>query len=133
MTDLISGRLQMMFAAVALALPYVKAGKLKGLAVSSGQRVPAAADYPTIAEAGLPDYEATTWYGVMVPIGTPNHIVTRLHAAFAAALNSADLRAQLNNQGFELVGSTPSQFATRVRTELSKWAKVVKSANIHTD
>ncbi|MBI4191885.1 MAG: tripartite tricarboxylate transporter substrate binding protein [Betaproteobacteria bacterium] len=133
MTDLMSGQIQMMFNTLGIALPLVKAGKLKGLAVSSSRRVPTAPDHPTIAEAGLAGYEASTWYGVMVPVGTPTPIVSKLHAAFVAALNTPELRERLTNQSYELVGNTPSQFAEYVRTEIPKWAGVIKSSGVKTD
>jgi len=133
MTDLMSGQIQMMFNTLGIALPLVKAGKLKGLAVTSSRRAPTAPDHPTIAEAGLAGYEASTWYGVMVPAGTPSPIVAKLHAAFVAALNTPELRERLTNQSYELVGNTPGQFAEYVRTEIPKWAGVIKSSGVKTD
>lgn len=133
LTDLMSGEIQMMFNTLAVAVPHVKGGKLKGLAVSSNRRVPVAPDYPTIAESGLPGYEATTWYGVMLPAGTPSSIVARLQKTFVAALNSPELRDRLTSQSFEIVGSNSSEFAAYVRVEIPKWAKVVKSSNAKSD
>ena len=132
-TDLFSGQIQMMFIALSAALPHVNAGKLKGLAIASGQRVSAAPDYPTVAEAGLPGFEMTPWYGVMVSAGTPSPIVSRLHAAFVAGLNAPDVRERLTKDGFELAGSTSAEFAIYVRTEVTKWAKVVKASGASDD
>lgn len=131
--DLMSGQIQMMFNTLAVAVPHVKGGKLKGLAVTSTRRVPVAPDYPTIAESGLPGYEATTWYGVMLPAQTPSSIVEKLHKTFVAAMNSPELRDRLASQSFEIVGSNPSEFAAYVRSEIPKWTKVVKSSNATPD
>ena len=133
LADLMSGQLQMMFNTLAVALPLVKGAKLKGLAVSSSRRISLAPDYPTLAESGLPGYEATTWYGVMAPAGTPAPAIAKLHRTFVAALNSPDLQDKLASQSFELVGSSPAEFAAYVRAEIPKWAKVVKSSDAKPD
>ena len=133
LADLMSGQLQMMFNTLAVALPLVKGAKLKGLAVSSSRRISLAPDYPTLAESGLPGYEATTWYGVMAPAGTPAPAIAKLHRIFVTALNSPDIQDKLANQSFELVGSNPVEFAAYVRAEIPKWAKVVKSSDAKPD
>ena len=127
-TALLSGQIQMMLNTPPVILPQVRAGRMKALAIASTRRIPGAPDLPTGAEAGLPGFEVTTWYGVMVPTGTPGPIVTKLHDAFVAALNAPDVRERLLNESFELVGSSPSEFAAYVRTEIPKWAKVVKAS-----
>lgn len=132
-TDLISGQIQVMFNTLPVILPHVRTGRMKGLAIASGRRIPAAPDLPTVAEAGLPGFEASTWYGVMVPAGTPSPIVNKLHGAFVAALNAPDVRERLTNENFELVGSTPAEFAMYVRAEIPKWAKVVKASGARID
>lgn len=132
-TDLISGQIQMLFNTLPVILPHVRTGRMKGLAIASSRRIPAAPDLPTVAEAGLPEFEASTWYGVMVPVGTPSPIVNKLHRAFVAALNAPDVRERLTNENFELVGSTPMEFAMYVRAEIPKWAKVVKASGARID
>lgn len=132
-TDLISGRIQMMFNSLPVVLPQVRAGRMKGLAISSTRRIPAAIDFPTVAEAGLPGFEAMAWYGVMVPAGTPSAIVNKLHAAFVAALNATDVRERLTTENYELMGSTPAEFGKYVRAEIPKWANVVKVSGARID
>lgn len=132
-TDLISGRIQMMFNTLPVLLPHVRTGRMKGLAIASSRRIPAAPDLPTVAEAGLLGFEVSTWYGVMVPAGTPSPVVNKLHGAFVAALNGPDVRERLTNENFELVGSTPAEFAMHVRAEIPKWAKVVKASGARID
>lgn len=130
MTDLMSGQIQMMFNTLGVALAQVKAGKLRGLALSSSRRFPTAPEYPTIAEAGVAGYEAYTWYGIMVPTGTPGSIVSKLNAGFVSALRAPELRERLIGQSYQIVGSTPTDFAAHVRAEIQKWAKVIKSSRI---
>lgn len=125
-TDIIAGRVQMMFFTIPAALPHVKSGKLKALAVASLQRSRRFADVPTMHEAGLPGFEATTWFGVMVPAKTPPVVVKKLHEVFTAAMKAPDIRERLIAQGFEPIGSTPQQFGDYVRAEIPKWARVVQ-------
>lgn len=126
--DLIAGRIQMMFFTIAAGLPHVKAGRLKALAIASARRTPHAPGMPTVAESGVPGYEAGTWYGVLVPAGTPEPIVVKLHDTFTAALNAPDVKKRLTGLGYELVGSTPRQFAAYIESEIKKWARVVKAS-----
>lgn len=126
--DLIAGRIQMMFFTIAAGLPHVKAGRLKALAIASAKRTPLAPEIPTVAESGVPGYEAGTWYGVLVPAGTSGQVVVKLHEAFAAALNVPHVRKRLTGLGFEVVGSTPQQFAGYIESEIKKWARVVKAS-----
>lgn len=127
-TDIIAGRVQMMFFTVSAALPHVTSGRLKALAIASARRSQLVPDIPTVSEAGLPGFEATTWFGVMVPSGTPAPVVGKLHSAFVSALNSMEVRERLSAQGFEIVGSTPDEFDAYVRREIPKWAKVVRTS-----
>lgn len=128
--DLIAGQVQMMFFTVSVALPHIKTGRLKGVAIASAHRSHLAPDIPTVAESGIPGFEATTWFGVMVPRGTPPPIVAKLHSVFTAALNASDVRQRLTNQGFDIAGSSPPEFTQYVRAEISKWAKVIKESGI---
>jgi tripartite-type tricarboxylate transporter receptor subunit TctC len=131
--DLISGQIQVLLNTPPVILPHVRAGRIKGLAVASSRRIPAAPDMPTVAEAGLPGFEVSTWYGVMVPAGTPGPIVDKLHGALVAALNAPDVRERLAHENLELVGSTPAAFALHIRAEIPKWAKVVKASGARID
>jgi tripartite-type tricarboxylate transporter receptor subunit TctC len=132
-TDLIAGQVQASFFTVSAALPYTTSGRLKALAIASSRRTPLAPDLPTVGEAGLPGFEATTWFGVMVPRGTPAPVVGKLHSVFVAALNAPGVRERISNQGFEIVGSSPAEFSSYVRNEVPKWAKVVKFSGASVD
>jgi tripartite-type tricarboxylate transporter receptor subunit TctC len=129
MTDLLAGQVQLMFDNLANALPNVKAGKLHALAVTTRRRSPAMPDLPTIAESGLPGFDLSTWFGVMVPAGTPPEIITRLNAEIVRALNANDMRERLEKMGAEPpAGNTPENFAAFIRAEAAKYAKVIKDS-----
>jgi len=126
-TDLLAGRVDMSFFTFSGALPYTSSGRLRALGLASTRRSALAPNLPTIGETGLPDFEATTWFGIMVPRGTQSSVVSKLHSAFFSALNIPGVRERLTNQGFEVVGSSPAEFAAYVKSEIPKWAKVVKA------
>jgi tripartite-type tricarboxylate transporter receptor subunit TctC len=128
--DLLAGQVSVMAPNVLTALPHIKAGKLRALAVTSGKRSEALPEVPTIAEAGVPGYESVQWYGVLAPAGTPREIVGRLHAEIAKALRAGDVRERLAADGAEPVGSSPEEFGAFIRAEIAKWAKVAKAAGI---
>ena len=127
--DLMSGQTQVMFDTLAAVVPHVKTGALKGLAVTTAKRVPGV-DLPTIAEAGLPGYETTTWGGVLAPAGTPKDVVAKLNAEFNKGLAQPDIKKKINDAGIDVAGGTPQQFADFLQAEMKKWAKVAKDANI---
>jgi len=127
-TDLLAGRVDMSFFTFSGALPYTSSGRLRALGLASAYRSPLAPNLPTIGETGLPGFEATTWFGIMVPHRTPASVVSKLHTAFASALNAPGVRERLTNQGFEVVGSSQAEFAAYVKSEIPKWAKVVKAS-----
>ncbi len=131
--DLISGQVQMMFNTLPVILPNARAGRMKGLAIASSRRIPGAPEFPTFAEAGLPGFEVSAWYGVMVPTGTPPAIVNKLNVAFVGALKMPDVRERLASENFEVVGSSPTDFGVFVKTEIAKWAKIVKISGAHVD
>jgi tripartite-type tricarboxylate transporter receptor subunit TctC len=133
LTDLIGGQVQLMFDSMPSAMPHVKAGKIRPLAVTTAQRVAAVPDLPTVAEAGVPGYDISTWYGVWAPKGTPREIVERLHAEIAKVLKLPDTRERYAGLGADPVGSTPDEFAAYCRSELAKWAKVVKESGAKAD
>ena len=132
--DLLAGQVSVMAPNVLTALPYIKAGRLRALAVTSAKRSDALPDVPTIAEAGaesgLSGYESAQWYGVLAPAGTPAEIVNRLYGEVARALRAGDVRERLAADGAEPVGSTPAEFAAFIRAEIEKWARVAKAARI---
>jgi len=131
LTDLISGQIQMMFATSVAAIPFMQSGTLKALAVTTARRT-AAADYlPTMQEAGLPNFEATTWHGLVVPAHTEPAIIDRLNKATLDAVHRLDVSRRLAALGVEVVGSTPAQFATFIAAESAKWGNVIKRAGVH--
>ena len=130
---LIAGEIQVMLNTPTVILTHVRAGRVRGLAVTSAKRIPAAPNVPTIAEAALPGFEVTTWFGVMLPAGTPGPIVNKLHPAFMAALKAPDVRERLAAENLDIVGSTPAEFAAFVKAEIPRWAKVVKASGARVD
>ena len=132
-TDLTAGRVNLMFDNIPSIGPHAKAGRVRGLAVTSAKRVPAYADLPTVAEAGVPGYEVTGWGGLIVPGGTPKSIVTLLNAEINKALALPQVAEKLTALGSEVAGGTPEQFAAIIRKETIKWADVVKRAGIRID
>jgi tripartite-type tricarboxylate transporter receptor subunit TctC len=133
MSALLGNEVQLTFANMGGALPQIRAGRIRALAVSGARRSPAAPEVPTVAEAGVPGFEATGWYGVLAPAGTPQPVVTRLHAEIAKALDAKTVRDQLAAEGLDLVSSSSSAFAAYIREEITKWAKVVRFANMKLD
>ena len=126
----LAGQVPIGFSAVPPAVPHVKAGKMRALAVTSLMRSPSLPDVPTLVESGLPDFEGDTLQLLMAPAGTPPAIVARLQSEVARALNAPELRDRLVAQGFIIVASTPAETAQKVRAEVDKWARVIKVANI---
>ena len=133
MVDLATGRVHLMFDGMASAQAQVRAGKLRALAVSTAKRSPVMAEVPTVAESGVPGFEVSGWYGVLVPKGTPPRIVEKLHGDIAVALKSPDLRERFAADGAEAVSSTPAEFSIFIGRELEKWAKVVKVTGVATN
>ncbi len=132
-TDLTAGRVHLMFDNINSIGPHIKGGRLRGLAVTSAQRVPSFSELPTVAEAGVPGFEVTAWAGVIVPAGVPKAIIARLNAEINNVLASATVREKLAAQGLQVVGGTPEQFAAHIRKEAAKWADVVKRAGVKVD
>lgn len=131
--DLLGGQVQMMFDNMPVSLPHVKAGKLRALAVTSMTRSAALPDVPTMDEEGLKGFDATSWFGLLAPAGTPKDIVAKLNAASVKALASAEMRERLAAQGAEPMGNTPDQFAAFIKAEIDKWAKIVKASGARID
>ena len=133
LADLAGGQVQLMFDNLPSSLGLIKGGKLRALAVTSTARSPALPDVPTIAESGLPGYEATAWFGVLAPAKTPPAIVDKLNAAIGAWLASPEAKEKLASQGAAAAGGTPADFARYIASETTKWAKVVKTSGAHID
>ncbi len=128
--DLLGGHHVLYFGNVPSVIQHVRSGKLRALAVTGPKRTPAVPDMPTVAESGIPGYEVTTWYGVSAPAKTPRPIIDRLNSEIVRALNSPDLRKQLQNSGADPAGNTPEQYTAYVQNEIAKWAKVIKAAGL---
>lgn len=128
--DLLGGQITLVFSNVPVALPHARAGRLRALAVTSLERIKAAADFPTVAESGVPGFEAGSWFGMFAPKGTPPDIVAKLSADCKAALNAKGPQDKLAELGFAVVASTPADFTTRIESEYAKWGKVIKQAGV---
>jgi tripartite-type tricarboxylate transporter receptor subunit TctC len=131
--DLVGGQILAAFESVPVALPHIKAGKLRPLAVTTAQRVPMLPDVPTTGEAGLPAFEVTSMFGLLAPAGTPSPIVERLNGELARILQAPDVREKLQQQGAFATSTTPEQAAQRIRSEIAMWAKVIDDARIVAD
>ena len=127
MTDLLGGQINLIFATAASAIPHVNSGKIRGLAVTTSRRSKLI-DLPTVAEAGVPGFEANNWYGVVVPAKTPRPIIDRLNKEFTAVLNMPDVSSMLFKQGLDVHPSTPEEFGKYIQAETVKWAKVIKAS-----
>ena len=132
-TDLIAGQVDVMFDNMPNVIGHVRAGKMKALAVTTAQRSPLAPEIPTLAEAGVPGYEQTAWFGVLAPAGTPRDIIGRLNAEIIKVLNAPDVKERFGKQGVEVRTSTPEQFSTFLRSEVDRWGKVIREAGIKAD
>ena len=133
LTDVVAGQVPLMFDTMLSALPFVKSGKLKALAVTSPLRSPTAPDVPTIAESGLPGYEVFAWNGLLAPAGTPKAVIARLSEELQRALQLPQVREKFNVQGFAASWNTPEQFGGFLRGEVDKWAKTVKASGATLD
>jgi len=132
-TDLIAGQIQFQFAAQITAGAFVKSGRLRALAVTSTKRVPTLPELPTVAEAGVPGFEVINWFGMVAPARTPALLVQRLHSEITTALRAPEVREKLEAQGSEIVGNSPQEFAQFLKSDIAKWAKLVKAAGIKLD
>jgi tripartite-type tricarboxylate transporter receptor subunit TctC len=128
LTDVIAGEVQLMFATSASVIPFIKAGKLRALAVTTARRSASVPELPTVSEAGVPGFEAITWHGVVVPAATPAPLVERLNRDIVGALSAPDLRERLSALGAEVVAGTPREFADYIASEIPKWSKVVRDS-----
>ena len=131
--DLLAGQIQLMFDNMPSALPVAREGKLRALAQTGAKRSPAAPDIPTMGEAGLPGFEATSWFAVLTPAGTPSDAVQRLNAEINRILGLADIRQKLTELGLDIVGGPPEDLATYMKSEIAKWSKVVRESGATAD
>jgi tripartite-type tricarboxylate transporter receptor subunit TctC len=133
MNDVLSGRIQLVVIGIPATVPNIKAGKLRALALVAPRRSPVLPDVPTVAEAGLPNFEVTTWYGILAPAGTPKAIVVRLNAELAKIMHSPELKERLDALATDPVTSTPEEFAGLIKREIVKWREVVREAGLKAD
>lgn len=132
-TALISGEASVGFPATSSVVPYVRSGKLRALAVTSAKRSSMAPNVPTLVESGVPGFNVTSWYGLVVPAGTPKEIIARLHEAAVAALRNPEVKKRFDSTDLEPGGSTPDQFGAFIRSEVAKWAKVIKESEMRVE
>ena len=130
---LVGGEAMVGFTTTPSCIAQIQAGRLRGLAVSSAQRSPYLPDLPTVAEAGVPGYETTAWYGMAVPTGTPAEVITRLNAESVKVLTLPDVKSRLDATGMVPGSSTPEELGQLIQKEVTKWAKVVKALNLKVD
>lgn len=130
---LVGGEVSVGFATMPSVISHVKAGKLRGLAVTTAQRSPTTPDLPTVSEAGVPGYEMGSWYGLLAPAGTPREVVMRLNVEMAKILKLPDVKQRLDALGFEVLVSTPEEYGAFTKNEIEKWAKVVKASGARVD
>jgi tripartite-type tricarboxylate transporter receptor subunit TctC len=133
MLDLVAGQVSLMFDNIPTAIAQVRSGKVRALGVAQAKRTPAAPDIPTIAEAGFPGFEVTSWQGFLAPAGTPAAVVNRLNAEIVRVLAIPDVRERLTAQGIEIVTSTPQELAAIIKRDADVWAKVVKATGAKLD
>jgi len=130
MVDVLGGRVELYFSSVTGAMPQVKAGKLKALAITSSKRNSLIPDIPTLSESGLPGYFASNWYSFLVPAGTPSSVIEKLNHETVSALKFPELAGKLISEGFEIIASTPSELGAFMSEEMAKTAALIKAANI---
>ena len=133
LVDLLAGQVQIMFSNPAASAAHVRAGKLRALAATSDKRLPDFPELPTVAESGLPGYEASTWWGILAPRGTPASIVSQLNEVISKAINAGEVRSRIAALGAQPAGGPPQQLATLIRDEIPKWGRVIKEAGIRLD
>ncbi len=129
-SDAMGGQISLVFSNLPVVLPLTRSGRLRGIAVTSAQRVPTAAEFPTVAESGLPGFEANTWFGCLAPAGTPADVIGRLNAEAARALSTSAVKERMAGMGLFVVANKPEEFAELLKKEIPRWAKVVKDSGV---
>ena len=132
-TDLIGGQVQLYISSVPTLIGHVRGGKMRALAITSSKRGDDLPEVPTVAESGVRGFEAVTWFGFVAPANTPKDIVTRLNAEISKALQAPDVRKKLSDQGADILGGTPEQFGNLIKTDIARWAPVVKESGAKAD
>jgi tripartite-type tricarboxylate transporter receptor subunit TctC len=132
-TDLLAGHVPVFFSVISTGVPHVQAGKARGLAVTGSKRAEAVADVPTVAEAGVPGYAATNWYGLLAPAKTPKAVIDRINREMTAALKAPEVADGLKGRGIDAAPSSPAEFAAFIRAEERKWTPIIKQAGIKPD
>ena len=130
---LIAGETQLMFASLPGSIDQIRAGRIRAIAVTSAKRTAAAPDIPTVAESGVPGYEASSWFGLLAPAGTPKDVIARLNTEALKALRAREVHDLLVRQGMDPAGSTPIEFDVYLRSEIAKWTRVVGEAGIRAE
>jgi tripartite-type tricarboxylate transporter receptor subunit TctC len=130
LADVVGGHVALMFNSLPAVVPQVRAGRLRAIALAAAKRAPSVPEMPTFAEAGIPDLEAGSWYGLLAPAGTPKDVVTRLHSEVVRILALPDVKQRLAAEGAVAIGNTPEQFADQLRRDTARWAKVARDANV---
>ncbi|MGJ7544564.1 tripartite tricarboxylate transporter substrate binding protein [Variovorax sp. LT1R16] len=133
LTDVVGGQVSVMIDALGSSGPFIKAGKLRALAVTTAKRSQSIPDLPTVAESGLPGYEAMPWLGLVAPAGTPQPVIDRLHREIAEILKEPELRERFKGWGLDIIGNTPAEFSSFLRRDIDQWARVISSAKIKAD
>jgi len=133
MNGVLAGEVHLVFLGVPVPAPHIKAGRLRGLAILGRERSPLIPDVPTAAEAGLADFDVTTWYGVLAPAGTPRPIIQRLNAELTKMMQAADVKERLATMGTDPLTSTPEQFDAYIKQEIAKWGEVIRKAGLHAE
>jgi tripartite-type tricarboxylate transporter receptor subunit TctC len=133
LTDLLGGHVVMFFSGMPPAMPHVKAGKLRAIAVSTATRSPAAPEVPTVAESGVRDFDISTWFGVLVPAATPKDVIGKLNGEISRALTLPDVRERLAREGAETAPNSPEQFGKFIQAEIEKFARIIKESGARAD
>jgi tripartite-type tricarboxylate transporter receptor subunit TctC len=133
LTDVMAGHVDLMFSSMSPAVPLVKSGRLKAIAVSTAKRVPAMKEIPTIAESGVPGYEVIAWNGILAPAGTPSDVVAKLNKAIVEIVATSEFRDKISAQGFEPESSSSAEFSELIQRDILKWAKVIKESGAKPD
>ncbi len=133
MQDVLAGNVHLVFIGIPAAAPHIKSGRLRALALVAPQRSNALPEVPTVAEAGLADFEVTTWYGVLAPAGTSRNVITRLNAELVRIMHAPDMKERLANTGTDALTSTPEEFSAYIKREIAKWGDVIRRAGVKAD
>jgi tripartite-type tricarboxylate transporter receptor subunit TctC len=133
MNGVLAGEVHLVFIGVPVPAPHIKAGRLRGLAVLGRERSPLIPDVPTAAEAGLADFDVTTWYGILAPAGTPRPIIQRLNAELTKMMQAPEIRERLAAMGTDPLTSTPEELGAYIKQEMARWGDVIRKANLHAE